>query len=245
MRKIFLLSIAALLSITVWSQSGATRSLDSFTKVSTQEGIEAILTKGTKESARIEADGIDIEDVITDVSGGTLSLELDGDNHRNVDVTIYVTYVELSGLRASSAGSIDVRDKVIAKGDFDIRCSSAGDIEATIEADEMDIDVSSAGDVELVVVVNELDMEVSSAGDIEIEGTAKYVEASASSSGDIDGYDLTCDEADLRASSGASIKLTVKEKLDGRASSGGSIRYEGNPKYVDANSSSGGSVKRS
>lgn len=245
MRKIFLLSIAALLSITVWSQSGATRSLDSFTKVSTQEGIEAILTKGTKESARIEADGIDIEDVITDVSGGTLSLELDGDNHRNVDVTIYVTYVELSGLRASSAGSIDVRDKVIAKGDFDIRCSSAGDIEATIEADEMDIDVSSAGDVELVVIVNELDMEVSSAGDIEIEGTAKYVEASASSSGDIDGYDLTCDEADLRASSGASIKLTVKEKLDGRASSGGSIRYEGNPKYVDANSSSGGSVKRS
>mgnify|MGYP002651880848 CR=1 FL=1 len=245
MRKIFLLSIAALLSFTVWSQSGATRSLDSFTKVSTQEGIEAILTKGTKESARIEADGIDIEDVITDVSGGTLSLELDGDNHRNVDVTIYVTYVELSGLRASSAGSIDVRDKVIAKGDFDIRCSSAGDIEATIEADEMDIDVSSAGDVELVVVVNELDMEVSSAGDIEIEGTAKYVEASASSSGDIDGYDLTCDEADLRASSGASIKLTVKEKLDGRASSGGSIRYEGNPKYVDANSSSGGSVKRS
>jgi len=245
MKKIFLLSMAALLSISVWSQSGSSRSLDSFTKVSTQEGIEAILTKGTKESARIEADGIDVKDVITDVSGSTLSLELEGDNHRNVDVTIYVTYVELSGLRASSAGSIKVKDKVITKGDFDIRCSSAGDIEANIEADEMDIDVSSAGDVELVVSVNELDMEVSSAGDIEIEGTARFVEGSASSSGDIDGYDLSCDEADLRASSGASIKLTVKEKLDGRASSGGSIRYEGNPRYVDANSSSGGSVKRS
>ncbi|WP_421870025.1 head GIN domain-containing protein [Marinoscillum sp.] len=245
MKKIFLFSMAALISLSVFSQSGATRSLSSFTKVSTQEGIEAILTKGNKESARIEADGIDIEDVITDVSGGTLNLELEGDNHRNVEVTVYVTYVTLDGLKASSAGSIEVKDKVVTSGDFDIRCSSAGDIEASIEADEMDIDVSSAGDVDLTIAVNELDMEVSSAGDIEVKGTAKYVDANASSSGDIDAYDLSCDEADLRASSGASIKLTVKEKLDARASSGGSIRYEGNPRYVDADSSSGGSVRRS
>tara|TARA_B100001245_G_scaffold170903_1_gene129666 strand:+ start:163 stop:900 length:738 start_codon:yes stop_codon:yes gene_type:complete len=245
MKTILTFAIAALVSFSVFAQSGANRSLSPFTEVSVQEGIDAILTKGSKESARIEADGIDIEDVITEVSGGVLKLELEGDNHRNVDVTIYVTYVELEALKASSAGSIKVKDKVIAKGDFDIRCSSAGDIEANIEADEMDIDVSSAGDVELIISVNQLDIEVSSAGDVEIEGTAKYVDASASSSGDIDAYDLSCDEADLRASSGASIKLTVKEKLDGRASSGGSIRYAGNPKYVDGDSSSGGSVKRS
>ena len=245
MKNLFTFAIAAFLSFSVFAQSGTNRSLSPFTEVSVQEGIEAILSKGTKESARIEADGIDIEDVITEVSGGVLKMELEGDNHRNVEVTIYVTYVELEGLRASSAGSIDVKDKIIEKGDFDIRCSSAGDIDANIEADDMDVNVSSAGDVDLIVSVNSLDMSVSSAGDIEIEGTAKYVDANASSSGDIDGYDLSCDEADLRASSGASIKLTVKEKLDGRASSGGSIRYEGNPKYVDADSSSGGSVRRS
>ncbi len=245
MKSLLVFAIAVLTSGVVYAQSGVNRSLAPFTEVSTQEGIEAILTKGSKESARIDADGIDVRDVITDVSGGVLRLELEGSNHRNVEVTVYVTFVELEGLKASSAGSIRVKDKVLADDDFGIKCSSAGDIQVTVEADEMDIDVSSAGKVDVVVDVSQLDMEVSSAGDIEVEGVSKYVDASASSSGDIHGYDLSCDEADLKASSGASIKLTVKEKLDGRASSGGSIRYEGNPKYVDADSSSGGSVRRS
>ena len=103
MKNLFTFAIAAFVSFSVFAQSGTNRSLSPFTEVSVQEGIEAILSKGTKESARIEADGIDIEDVITEVSGGVLKMELEGDNHRNVEVTIYVTYVELEGLRASSA----------------------------------------------------------------------------------------------------------------------------------------------
>ena len=103
MKNLFTFAIAAFLSFSVFAQSGTNRSLSPFTEVSVQEGIEAILSKGTKESARIEADGIDIEDVITEVSGGVLKMELEGDNHRNVEVTIYVTYVELEGLRSARA----------------------------------------------------------------------------------------------------------------------------------------------
>lgn len=245
MKHILFIVVGVLITFSVTAQSGAERSLEPFTRVSSQEGIDVVLTKGSKESAKIDADGIDIEDVLTEVSGGTLKVHLDGDNHRNVDVKVYVTYVELSGLKASSASSIKVREKVVAKGDFDIQCSSAADIEVELSADELEVDVSSSGDVDLVVTVNRLEMEVSSAGDIEIKGTAKSVDANASSSGDIDGYDLTCDDADLRASSGSSIKLTINKKLDARASSGASIRYEGNPTYVNGDSSSGGSVRKS
>ncbi|MEQ8472519.1 MAG: head GIN domain-containing protein [Marinoscillum sp.] len=245
MKNILFLALAGIITFSLTAQSGVERSLAPFTKVSSQEGIDVFLTKGTKESAKIDADGVDVDEVLTDISGGTLKIHLDGDNHRNVDVKVYVTYVELSGLSASSASSIKVRDKVTAKGDFDIKCSSAADIEIELSADELEVDVSSSGDVDLVVSVNRLELEVSSAGDIEIEGTAKYVDANASSSGDIDGYDLTCDEAELRASSGSSIKLTVNKKLDARASSGASIRYEGNPTQVNGDSSSGGSVRRS
>ncbi len=96
-----------------------------FSEVTAQEGIDVFLTKGSSESARIEADGISVDKVLTDVSGGTLKIHLEGDNHRNVDVKVYVTFVDLSALKASSAASIRVEGMVQAKGDFEISCSSA------------------------------------------------------------------------------------------------------------------------
>lgn len=231
--------------LTGFTQSTDTRSLRSFDRVSAAEGVEVFLTAGSVESARIEASRISVEDVLTEVSGGKLSIHLEGNNHRNVDVKVYVTYKELSGLSASSAASIKVEDDVDARGNFDIGASSAGSVSVSLSAESVDIDVSSSGDVNAEVRVAELDAEMSSAGDIDISGTAKYAAVSGSSSGGFDGYDFVCDEADLRVSSGASIKITVNEKLDGRASSGGSIRYKGAPSQVNANSSSGGSVRKS
>jgi len=243
MRKLQLVTLLLFLASLTYAQK--TRNLSSFTTVSAQEGIDVFMEKGSSETARIEASGIDDEDVLTDVSGGHLKIHLDGDNHRNVNVKVYVTYKELEGLKASSAASIDVKDKVITSNDFDIACSSAGDIRVSVSARNIDIDVSSSGDVNVEVEAESLEIEVSSAGDVDIAGKVKDSEIKASSSGDVDGYDLVCDKAELRASSGASIKVTVNEELEARASSGADIRYKGSPKQTDNESSSGGSVKRS
>ncbi len=243
MKKIALLSLTLLFSSLLWAQS--TRNLSSFTKVSAQEGIDVFLKKGSEETAEIDARGIDEDEVLTEVSGGTLKIHLEGNNHRNIDVKVYVTYVELTGLRSSSASSIIVEDAVNTSGDFDIDCSSAGNIDVDVTADEVEIEVSSAADANVNVKANSVDIQVSSAGDVDISGSVKEAEINASSSGDVDGYDLVAEEAELRASSGASIRITVTEELEARASSGADIRYKGSPKYRDSNSSSGGSVKQS
>jgi len=228
-----------------------TRSLSSFSRISAHEGINVYLKSGSDESAKVTINGgnVELDDVLTEVSGDRLKIHLEdrrGWNTRNVDVDVYVTYRNLEGLKASSAASIEAEDVIEANGDFDVDVSSAGDIVAKIVGiDELEVEASSAGDVDLEVDADEIEASVSSAGGIEISGIAKYIDVEASSSGDYEGYDLKSEEAEASASSGGSIEVNASEKLRARASSGGSVRYEGNPSYVNVDSSSGGSVKKS
>ncbi len=228
-----------------FAQQEETRSLESFSKVTAHEAINVFLKKGSKEEARIVSRSEDLEDVLTEVSGGRLKIHLDGNNNRNVDVDVYVTYVSINAIGASSAASIKAEGTIETSGDFDVDVSSAGDIIASIKAEDLEIDASSAGDAKLEVNVSSIDAEVSSAGDIEISGSATKQDISASSSGDYDAYDVESEEVEATASSGGSVRVNVSKKLDARSSSGGSIRYKGTPKYLDANSSSGGSVRKS
>ncbi|RED93836.1 head GIN domain-containing protein [Marinoscillum furvescens] len=243
MKNYVLLGLSLFIGSLCFGQT--TRQLSSFDELTVHEGIEVILTKGTDESARIEADGIAVDKVLTDVSGGTLKVHLEGNNNRGADVRVYITYVSLEGLSASSAGSISADERIATDDEFEISCSSAGSIEAKIEADEIELDVSSSGDVTLEVVASFLEAEVSSAGSIKVSGKAASVEAYASSSGEFNGYDLEAKSAEVKASSGGSVKVNVSDELDARASSGGSVRFKGNPSTIDKETSSGGSVRES
>jgi hypothetical protein len=145
--------------------------------------------------------------------------------YRNVDAKVYVTYVTLDKLSASSAGSIYS--------------------EGTIEARSLDVNASSAGSIEITIQATSAAVSSSSAGDIELKGRVRNINLEASSAGEIDGYDLEADEVEALASSGGSVKINVQESLKAHASSGGSVRYRGNPDRSNTNSSSGGSVKKS
>ena len=251
MKKSILITVLGFIVAAATFAQEETRNLSSFSEVSAHEGINVYLSEGNDEKARVVINGgnVELDDVLTDVSGDRLKIHLEdrrGWNNRNVDVDVYVTYKSLSALKASSAASIDARDVIEANGDFDVDVSSAGDIRAKITGiDELEVEASSAGDVELEVEADEIDASVSSSGGIEISGIARMQDVEASSSGDYEGYDLKSTEAEASASSGGSIEVNVSEKIRARASSGGSVRYEGNPTYVNADSSSGGRVKKS
>ena len=251
MKKSFLISLLGIFVAAATFAQEETRNLSSFNEVSAHEGISVYLSEGSNESARVVINGgnVDLDDVLTDVSGSRLKIHLEdrnGWNNRNVDVDVFVTYKSLSALKASSAASIEVEDVIDANGDFEVDVSSAGDVRAKITGiDELEVDASSAGDAELEVEADEIEASVSSSGGIEISGIARVQDIEASSSGDYEGYDLESKEAEASASSGGSIEVNVSEKIRARASSGGSVRYEGEPKYVNADSSSGGRVKKS
>jgi hypothetical protein len=206
------------------AQNQETRNLSSFTGIKAAEGIDVYLKKGNKHVAVIETSGTSTNQVITEVSGGYLKVHMKEGSYRARTVKVYVTYIELDKLVASSGANIFSED-IIKSGSMYISVSSGADIEAKVDC-------------------NEIKLEASSGGDILIEGKTKKASASASSGGSIDAYSLESESGYGRASSAGSVKLNVSNEIEANASSGGSIRYRGNPVKANTNSSSGGSVKK-
>jgi hypothetical protein len=209
-----------------FAQQSETRSIGSFSGIKSGEAIDVYLKKGDKESVKVEVSGDNLGNVLTEVVGSNLKIHLRENSffRNNVNVKVYVTYVSLNRIYASSASNV-----------FS---------EGVLKSDKLDIQGSSAADIELAIEANDVQVHASSAADIILEGTAKSINADASSSGEIDAYALQVESAEASASSAGSIKLSVSQALEAGASSGGSVRYRGNPTRTNTHSSSGGSVKK-
>ncbi len=226
MKNSLLIITLLLITLPVSAQEQQTRSTKSFTGIKVAEGIDVYLIKGGSESLRVEVTGTKLENIITEVSGSYLKVHMRDGNYRGrVDAKVYVTYVKIDKLSASSAGSI-----------FS---------EETIEANSIEISASSAGNIDISINAGTVEASASSAGEVELKGKAKSFTAEASSAGSIDAYDLEAERVRADASSAGAIKLHAVEDLNVHASSGGSIRYRGNPNKSVTNSSSGGSVRKS
>jgi len=207
-----------------FSQNKESRDVDSFRRVQVSEGIDVYLKQGNKEVVRVDSENLPLERVITRVTeDGTLKIHLDGNNRSN-KITVYVTYVKLNDISASSAAGV-YSESVIKTNRLDISASSAASIEVEVEATEVEVSVSSSGEVEL-------------------KGKVHEIEIHASSAGEVDAYDLDVNIVEAKASSAGSIKITANEEIYATASSGGSIRYKGSPKKSNTASSSGGWIRK-
>lgn len=148
----------------------------------------------------------------------------------------------LSRLDVSSAGRI-VTGERLPGASIRVECTSAGEIEADINAADVSIDLSSAARFSGNVVAKKLTVEVTSAARCDVSGSADNCVADVSSAGDLRGLDLECRRAEVDASSAGRIEIAASEELVAEASSGGSVRYRGTPSIVRRDSSSGGSVR--
>jgi hypothetical protein len=222
--KNLLTIVLACISQIAFSQQTETRNIGSFTGVKAMEGVSVYLKKGDKESVRIETTGVDPSHVLTEISGSYLKVHMKDGNYRNANAKAYVTYVEVDKLSASSAGSIYA--------------------EAPIKTNTMEVNASSAGTIEVTLEAGMVEANTSSAGDVELKGKTKTLRIDVASAGEVDAYDLESENVEAEAASAGSAKINVTKSLEARASSGGSIRYRGNPDKQVTDSSSGGSVKK-
>ena len=228
MKMKVLILVGSLISFAAVGQQSEVRNVGSFKGVKAAEAISVYLKKGDKEAVKVEVTGIDLSNIITEVTDGYLRIHMKSERgwrSRDQTIKVYVQYVSLSKIAASSASN------VFAEG--------------VINSESLEVHASSAANIELNVTTTELKVSVSSAGEVTLEGKAKSFDADTSSAGVINAYNLTTETAEAGASSGGTIKLSVSNGLNARASSGGSIRYRGNPIKTNTNSSSGGSVTRS
>ncbi len=204
-----------------------TRQLSGFHGISVSSGIDLSLTQKNVEEVFVEANSDDLDKIITKVEDGILKIYIKdkswfGFNWNKEPRKVYVSFKNLDKLDAS-AGS-------------DVNSSSV------LKLDKLDLEVSSGSDVRLELDARQLRVNASSGSDVSLNGKAQVADFSASSGSDITAGDLETIKCSANVSSGSDISINVTEELKADASSGGGIKYSGNPKVKNIRKSSGGDV---
>jgi hypothetical protein len=200
------------------------RKTDSFTGIKVSSGIDVYLKQGDNLTVTVEADENLHEYILTEVRGGVLNVYTEYNIRDAERKRVYVTMKEINSVKTTSAGDV------------------IG--ETPINTDRLELTASSAGDIKLEAHAKNIDIDISSSGDISLSGETDVLKADLSSAGDLKAYDLKAREADVSVSSAGDADINVSERISARASSAGDINYKGDPKYVDAHSSSAGGIHR-
>tara|TARA_R110000787_G_scaffold55942_3_gene128816 strand:+ start:179 stop:904 length:726 start_codon:yes stop_codon:yes gene_type:complete len=195
---------------------------EDFTRVKVSSGIDLYIKQGSKASLTVEADENLHDIIITEIVGGKLKIYTERNIWRAKAKKVYLTVTSLEELTATSGSDVVS--------------------ESILKADDLDVSTSSGANLRIEVDANNLITSSSSGSDLRISGTANSHETSASSGSSIKAYGLESKDVTARVSSGADIGVFASESMDAKASSGGDIRYKGNPKKVNKKTSSGGGV---
>lgn len=230
-KKLSILLIALILgsniqAVAFSSEKTENRNLKDFTSIKVSAGIDLYLRMGETEEVKVVADGDIIDKVITEVKNGTLNIYMKQNNNWNWGNTktrkVYVSVKELVKLDASSGSDVNS--------------------ENTLTGESLEVRASSGSDVNLDIYFKNFSVDTSSGSDARISGKTKNFEASASSGSDIKAQDLESVICKVSVSSGSDATVNVSDELYANASSGGDVRYYGNPQVKDINESSGGDV---
>lgn len=193
-----------------------------FEIINVKQGINLYLTQGKPTKISVEADENIIDLLITEIKNNELNIYFEKNVNQAKARNVYLTTETISKIKASSGASVKS--------------------ENTIQTTSLELDSSSGSAIKIRSNAEEIKSESSSGSNITILGKSHTFISNASSGSSINAQELITTNAIAKASSGANIDLNVTNKLTAKANSGGDIDYEGRPKKVEKNISSGGSV---
>ena len=192
--------------------------------IKASNGLDVQLINSTAQVVTVEADE-NLHDIIeTELKNGVLYVRTSKNIRKAKSKKVYITYIELDGVHSSSGANLTGLSGIVSNN--------------------LDLKASSGAQMDLTVLAKELTAQASSGGTITLRGQARNFGSKASSGSSIDAKELKAIYCTSRASSGGNISLNIERSLDAKASSGGEIKYQGEPEVVTQNTSSSGRVRK-
>jgi len=195
-----------------------------FEAIKVSQGITVYLTQSNEIDLRVEADENIIDLLVTEIEGNVLKIYFDKNVSRAKARNAYLSVEKINVIKTSSGAEV-ISKNVIKSKELVLKSSSGSEINVTIES--------------LTITAS-----TSSGSEIEVSGSTESFNGNASSGSEIDASDLIAKTGNVSVSSGADIDVNITNELDARASSGGSIEYQGNPSILNKSKSSGGSISK-
>lgn len=200
------------------------RSVAEFTNIHASAGVAIYLIPGTANKVVVETDENLQKTIKTSVKNGTLRISREGNVLFASEENVYITYVNLNQVVASSGAEIKSDD--------------------VLKSQKLILKTSSGGEIDLEILSETARMQASSGSEIDIKGKVINLYLKSSSGAKIDAEDLLAKNVEAQASSGGKIDLSAEDKLNTKASSGGSISYKGTPSLINNKETKSGNVRK-
>ncbi len=195
-----------------------------FSTIKATEGLDVYLTQSDNESITVEADENLHDLIMVEVENGVLKIHTRESIGRAKSKKVLVSFKDISSI-ISTSGSDVYSTNVITTKNLDLKSTSGSDM-------KLEVDTSV------------LNCKSTSGSDLRLSGKTVKLIVEATSGSDIKAADLIAESSHVKATSGADITVNTSKELTAKATSGGDIKYYGNPEKVDTNNSSSGSVKK-
>jgi hypothetical protein len=196
-----------------------------FKSIEVNNDIEVIIEQSDKTEIVVEADDNLQKHITTKVENGTLVISFEKNSFSNAGVKkVTVKMPIIDELEATSSATITSKN--------------------TLKGENIRLNTSSAASIDLSIESNNITCDTSSGSTITINGKALLMKTTASSGSEIHADALLANEVSADVSSGASISVHPIVSLNAQASSGGKITYNIQPKSIQKNISSGGSISQ-
>ncbi len=200
------------------------RMIDPFDSIEAKGNLQLLLQQHNQEQVIVAADDNLLELIETYVS----------------DKTLYINLLK-------PVGSYEKMDVIVVFNDLDaLEISRGGRAEAPdgIRTEFFTHKLQSGAQSTLHLHVDELTLDMSSGAHAKLSGAAAVMNAKNASGSVLDAANMEVSVCSIKASSGATNNLFVTSELSAEATSGGVIRYSGDPAVTSRQSSSGGRITK-
>ena len=225
MKGLFTLLLTAL-TVSLFAQE--TVKIEPYTSLVISRGVDVRLVQSNSNEAKVEVNGIDIDDLIIENKNNELSIKVATkslwqemqDNHWWARIEL--PYQVISNLEVLTGAKLSAKE-VLKGEDIDMQVSMGGEIELDLDLELLIIDASMGGLAEFT-------------------GKAKIVEINASMGSETDLRDLEAEEVNAKSTMGSEVRVQATKSFDGKAVMGGYIRVTGNPDRFYEDTSMGGEI---
>jgi hypothetical protein len=197
---------------------------ESFTTIRATEGLNVYLTQSDTESITVEADENLQELIITEVENGILKIHTRENIGRSTSKKVMVSFKDISSITSTSGSNIYSTN--------------------TITVNNLELKSTSGSNMTLEVNTTNINSKSTSGSNLRLSGNTSQIVAEATSGSHLKAGDLNSESSEVKATSGANITINTSRNLVAKATSGGNVKYYGNPENVEKSDTVSGSISK-
>ena len=214
-------------------QSQTKIEVDDYHSIDAFGAVDIELIQSDKSYIIIDYNRVDKEDMVADVSNGTLRLKIknkhymdewSSNKYKKTDyVRVKAYYTSLREIEGNAGVIIKSKQPIVSK--------------------KISIDCSMGAQVDLIIVADYTKLRSSMGGELTLNGKTDFLDIRSSMGSDIQAENFKANVVDISASMGSVIRVHAEKELEASTSLGAQVFYSGDPNKRHASSNLGGEVK--